>query len=272
MLAKIITSGETRPIALQRMRRALRSLSVQGLTTNREFLLRVLDHPAFIAGEIDTHFIERHLGAGLAHEPVEANALRAAVVAALAEQQQRDLERELVPNVPSGWRNNFHSPQWVEYTAGGRDLRVEYRHLGDNRFTVWVGDEARRVSVVSWDPPYLVFEDAAHRQCARVVFDGDRVFVHSAGFDSSLDRKPRFPDKVLAVPAGGCIAPMPGKVIELRVVEGDTVQAGQVLLIMEAMKMEHTVTAPHDGNVAVVSVTAGDQIDADALLVIVEPA
>jgi len=254
------------------MRGALRSLSVQGLTTNREFLLRVLDHPAFIAGEIDTHFIERHLGDGLADEPSEVNSLRAAVVAALAEQQQRDLERELVPDVPSGWRNNYHSPQWVEYAAGERDLRVEYRHLGDNRFSVSVGDEARDLSVVSWEPPYLTFEDGAHRQRARVVFDADRVFVHSAGFDATLHRKPRFPDKLLAVPAGGCIAPMPGKVIELRVAEGDSVQAGQVLLIMEAMKMEHTVTAPHDGTVAQVSVAAGDQVDADALLAVVEPA
>jgi acetyl/propionyl-CoA carboxylase alpha subunit len=270
MLAKIITSGETRDIALQRMRRALRSLSVQGLTTNREFLLRVLDHPAFIAGEIDTHFIDRHLGDGLVDGPNENYARRASVVAALAEQQQRDRGRELVPKVPSGWRNNYHSPQWVEYSAGERELRVEYRHLGDDRFSVWLGEEARELSVVSWDPPYLVFEDGGHRQRARVVFDGDRVFVHNDSFAAALHRKPRFPDKSLAIPPGGCIAPMPGKVIELRVAEGDAVEAGQVLLIMEAMKMEHTVTAPHAGTVAAVSVGAGDQVDADALLVIVE--
>ena len=270
MLAKIITSGETRDIALQRMRRALRSLSVQGLKTNREFLLRVLDHPAFVAAEIDTHFIERHLGDGLTDESAEVDATRAAVVAALAEQQQRDLDRELVPNVPSGWRNNYHSPQWVEYTVGERDLRVEYRHLGDDHFSVWLDGEERDLRVVSWEEPYLVFEDGRHRQRARVIFDGARVFVHSPSFDAALQRKPRFPDKSLAIPAGGCIAPMPGKVIELRVAEGDTVQAGQVLLIMEAMKMEHTVTAPHDGSVTTVSVAAGDQVDADALLAVVE--
>ena len=270
MLAKIITSGETRDIALQRMRRALRSLSVQGLTTNRGFLLRVLNHPAFIAGEIDTHFIERHLADGLTDESAEVDAKRAAVVAALAEQQQRDLERDLVPNVPSGWRNNYHSPQWVEYTAGERDLRVEYRHLGDDHFSVWLDGEARDLRVVSWEEPYLVFEDDRHRQRARVIFDGARVFVHSPSFDAALQRKPRFPDESLAIPVGGCIAPMPGKVIELRVAEGDTVQAGQVLLIMEAMKMEHTVTAPHDGSVTTVSVAAGDQVDADALLAVVE--
>ena len=202
--------------------------------------------------------------------PNENDARRASVVAALAEQQQRDRGRELVPKVPSGWRNNYHSPQWVEYSAGERELRVEYRHLGDDRFSVWLGEEARELSVVSWDPPYLVFEDGGHRQRARVVFDGDRVFVHNDSFAAALHRKPRFPDKSLAIPPGGCIAPMPGKVIELRVAEGDAVEAGQVLLIMEAMKMEHTVTAPHAGTVAAVSVGAGDQVDADALLVIVE--
>jgi 3-methylcrotonyl-CoA carboxylase alpha subunit len=272
MLAKIITSGESRDVALQRMRRALTSLSVQGLTTNREFLLRVLGHSAFIAGEIDTHFIDRHLGDGLLDEPSEDNAREAAVAAALAEQQESNLRRELVPHVPSGWRNNYHTPQWVEYAAGERDIRVEYRHLGDDRFTLWLGDEARDVRIVSWSSPYLVFEDGAHRQRARVIFDGERVFVHSPGFDASLQRKPRFPDKSLAIPAGGCVAPMPGKVIELRVAEGDAVQAGQVLLIMEAMKMEHTVTAPHAGTVAQVSVSAGDQVDADALMVVVEEA
>jgi 3-methylcrotonyl-CoA carboxylase alpha subunit len=270
MLAKIITSGESRDLALQRMRRALRSLSVQGLTTNRDFLLRVLDHPAFVAGEIDTHFIDRHFGDGLLATRSEEREDRAALVAALTEQQRADRERELVPDVPSGWRNNFHTPQWVEYVAGERDIRVEYRHLGDNRFDLWVGGEAHEVSVVSWEAPNLVFELGSLRQKARVRFDGPRVFVHGGALDVTLLRKPRFPDKSLAVPAGGCVAPMPGKVIELRVAEGDSVKAGQVLLIMEAMKMEHTVTAPHDGTIASVSVAAGDQVDADALLAVVE--
>jgi acetyl/propionyl-CoA carboxylase alpha subunit len=270
MLAKIITSGESRDIALQRMRRALRSLSAQGLATNRDFLLRVLDHPAFVAGEIDTHFIDRHLADGLLDGPDPAEAERAAVLATLADQQRRDRGRVLVPHVPSGWRNNYHSPQWVEYSSGDRDLRVEYRHLGDDRFTVWVAGEERTMTVVSWQPPYLIVEDGSHRQRARITFEGDRAYVHTAESNTALYRRPRFPDKSLAIPAGGCVAPMPGKVIELRVAEGDSVEAGQVLLIMEAMKMEHAVTAPHDGTVAQVTVAAGNQVDADALLVVVE--
>lgn len=270
MLAKIITSGESRDVALQRMRRALRGLSVQGLATNRDFLLRVLGHPAFVAGEIDTHFIERHLGDGLLRGTDPAEAERAAVLAALADQQSRDIDRELVPHVPSGWRNNYHTPQWVEYSSGDHDIRVEYHHLGDDRFTVWVGGEERAMRVVSWESPYLVFEDGPHRQKARIRLEGDRAYVHTGESNTALQRKPRFPDKTLAIPAGGCVAPMPGKVIELRVAEGDAVEAGQVLLIMEAMKMEHAVTAPHDGIVAQVTVASGNQVDADSLLVVVE--
>jgi len=270
MMAKIITSGSSRPVALQRMRRALRSLSVQGLTNNRDFLLRVLDHPAFIAGEIDTHFIDRYMGDGLLAPTPVADEDHAAMVAALAEQQQRNLEREHVPDVPSGWRNNYHTPQWVEYEVGGREVRVEYHHLGRGRFDVSVGETTHDVSIVEWDEPNLTFVDGSHRQQARLTFAGDRVFVHTLGYSVALHRKPRFPDLFAAVPEGGCVAPMPGKVIELRVAEGDQVIAGQVLLIMEAMKMEHTVTAPSDGTVASVSVVAGDQVEADALLVVVE--
>jgi 3-methylcrotonyl-CoA carboxylase alpha subunit len=270
MLAKIVTSAESRPLALQRMRRALRSLSVQGVTTNRDFLLRVLDHPAFIAGDIDTHFIDRHLQDELGDAVSEPDQHRAAMAAALAEQQMRDGRRVVLPKIPSGWRNNFHSPQWVEYVVGDRDLRVTYRHLGDNWFDVGLGDEAHRVRVVSWKAPELIVEEGPHRWRARVSFDADRTYVHSTQLSLALQRKPRFPDKSKEIPAGGCIAPMPGKVVELRVAEGDPVTAGQVLLIMEAMKMEHTVTAPQDGTVAQVSVVAGDQVDADALLIVVD--
>lgn len=269
MLAKIITSGETRTLALQRMRRALRSLSVQGVTTNRAFLLRVLDHPAYVAGEIDTHFIDRHLRDLLPDADDERAPWQAAVVSALAEQQQRNRDRVLLPEIPSGWRNNYHTPQWVEYSDGERDLRVEYRHHGDNRFTVWAGESEHEVRVISWEQPRLTWEENGHRQSARVIFDGDGAYVHGSDFSVGLLRKPRFPDKSLAVPPGGCIAPMPGKIIELRVAEGDTVEAGQVLLIMEAMKMEHSVTAPQSGTVAQVTVALGDQVDADALLIVV---
>ncbi len=269
MLAKIITFGDNRTIALQRMRSALRSLSVQGVVNNRDFLLRVLSHPEFIAGNFDTHFIQKHMQEALAEPSDESAERRATVAATLASQQQRDLERVIVPTIPSGWRNNFHTPQWAEYEIGDRLHRVEYRHLGQNIFTVSVGEKEQQVRVVSWADPQITLEADGHRTTARVIMFGDHAYVHGHDLNAALALKPRFPDKSTLVPAGGCVAPMPGKIIEVRVSEGDAVRAGQVLLIMEAMKMEHSVSAPQDGTVDRVSVVNGDQVDADALLVVV---
>jgi len=304
MLAKIITEGESRAVALQRMRSALRSLSAQGIVTNRNFLLDVLDHPEFVAGRFDTHFIDEHMQSALQKAPDEAQEQRAAVFATLAGQQHRSQTQEILPSIPSGWRNNFHTPQWAEYTVGDREHRVEYRHLGDGVFRVsfssaanagdggptgtadaadteGVEGAAHDVSIIAWNDPDLTLEIDGHRTTARVVGIGsrgagtpapegrDRIYVHHHGANVTLTPKPRFPEPGSDIPAGGCIAPMPGKIIELRVHEGDAVEAGQTLLIMEAMKMEHTVTAPQDGVVESIAVAAGDQVDADALLVVV---
>ena len=255
MLAKIITSGENRPLALQRMRRALRSLSVQGVTTNREFLLRVLDHPAFIAGDIDTHFIDRHLQDELGDGPSEADEQRAAIAAALADQQQRDRDRVSRADCPIGVAKQLSHP------AIGRVCRSETARSAWTIAT-WAptgspfgpGRKRGDVRVVSWEPPQLTLEEGRTGGTRASASMATGAYVHTSQFSIGLLRKPRFPDKSQAVPAGGCVAPMPGKVIELRVAEGDTVQAGQVLLIMEAMKMEHSVTAPQDGTVAHVSV------------------
>ena len=269
MLAKIITSGDNRALAIQRMRSALRSLSVQGVVTNRDFLLRVLSHPEFIAGNFDTHFVDDYMQEALTELPDHVEERSAAVVATLAAQQQRELDRVITPTIPSGWRNNFHTPQWAEYEVGERVYRVEYRHLGENLFTVLSGDAEEQVRVVSWDDPRITLEVDGHRSTVRINVSGDHTYVHGNELDAALVLRPRFPDKSLSVPAGGCVAPMPGKIIEIRVSEGDTVQTGQVLLIMEAMKMEHSVTAPLEGTVQQVSVDTGDQVDADALLVVV---
>lgn len=270
MLAKIITYASDRPTALQRMRSALRSLSVHGVVTNREFLLQVLDHAEFVAGNFDTHFIDQHMQGALGEAPDEAIERRGAIIATLAAQQQREREREILPTIPSGWRNNFHTPQVAEYEVSPECVhRVEYRHLGNERFQIACGDLETEVWVRSWEAPNLTLEIDGHRMTARVVRDGDRVYVHNAELDVALRLLPRFPDKSLEVPEGGCVAPMPGKIVEVRVSEGDAVEAGQVLLIMEAMKMEHTVTAPREGTIEHVSVRAGEQVDADALLVVV---
>ena len=279
MLAKIITVGADRVEATRRMRRALRALSVQGLTTNRAFLLKVLEHPAYLEGAIHTHFIEEHaeaLETGLSPQAIA----HAAVAATLAEHERRRAGEAHLPHVPTGFRNNPRSWEWVEYQhadASGGDtalLRLEYRHDGrrPGHFTMRVGHAEHAVELLAWDAPTLRLAVDGLRFDARVITAGAKHFVHARGESVALEERPRFPDRSLEVPAGGCIAPMPGAVVKVNVAEGDAVEAGQVLMVMEAMKMEHAVTAPHAGKVAELHVGEGDQVDADALLAVVEEA
>ncbi|HJL37617.1 MAG TPA: biotin/lipoyl-containing protein, partial [Polyangiaceae bacterium LLY-WYZ-15_(1-7)] len=185
-----------------------------------------------------------------------------------------------LPHVPTGFRNNPRSWEWVEYQhadASGGDtalLRLEYRHDGrrPGHFTMRVGHAEHAVELLAWDAPTLRLAVDGLRFDARVITAGAKHFVHARGESVALEERPRFPDRSLEVPAGGCIAPMPGAVVKVNVAEGDAVEAGQVLMVMEAMKMEHAVTAPHAGKVAELHVGEGDQVDADALLAVVEEA
>jgi acetyl-CoA carboxylase biotin carboxylase subunit len=270
MMAKVIAEGADRSEALRRLRRALRALSVQGLTTNRRFLLQVIEHPAFVAGELHTHFIDEHLSEAL-DAALESRAIIHALVAATLHGHEERRDRAIVPGVPSGFRNNPHTPQRLSFRVGDDEHTVSYRHRfrTPGRFDVTIGESTHEAVVLQQGERSIRFELDGHRMEARVVPTAERVFVQIDGVAVPLGVVPRFPDLSAEVPAGACIAPMPGKVVEVRVAEGDTVTEGQVLLVMEAMKMEHQVVAPEAGTVTALHAEAGEQVEADAVLAIV---
>ena len=271
MMAKVIAEGADRTEALRRLRRALRALSVQGLTTNRRFLLQVIDHPAFVAGELHTHFIEEHLSGDLS-AALDTDAVTKALVAATLHAHEERRGAAVLGSVPSGFRNNPHTPQRLRFRLAEDEHEVSYRHRfrTPGRFDLTIGEAAYEATVLSHDERAIGFELDGHRMTARVVAAGDKRFVQIDGVAVPLALVPRFPDLSAEVPAGACIAPMPGKVVEVRVAEGDTVTQGQVLLVMEAMKMEHKVVAPEAGTVSALHAVAGDQVEADAVLAIVD--
>jgi len=271
MLAKVITWGDDRPEALRRMRRALSEASIHGVVTNRDFLLRVLEHPEFVAGRFDTHFIDDHLADALDPEVDAAAVEEAALAAMLADHEARAAGRQWLPHVAAGFRNNPTEDALVELAHRDRVVRVAYRHLGRGRFRLG-GDEGAEARLVAWDGTTVCWELAGRRRRARVVCHGERRAVTTDRGSFDLLVLPRFPDRAAEAVPGGCVSPMPGKVVELRVSLGDRVDAGQVLLVMEAMKMEHSVTAPHDGVIELIHVEVGDQVDAESLLAVVTPA
>ena len=274
MIAKVIAHGATRAEAIRRLARTLERTSVQGLASNRALLIRVLEHPAFAAGALDTHFLDTHF-AGALGEPADPRRDRLAAIAAmLVTHEEHGASRAVIPGVPNGYRNNFSIAQTVAYALGEQTLMVAYRHRGKGRFDVALdGAASARVRLVSWAAPTLVLEDHdGHRHTLRVVVDEARgqFFVHGTYGSTALVEKPRFPEPGAEQIAGGCVAPMPGKIIKVLVTEGQAVTKGTVLVILEAMKMEHSVAASEDGVVTKIAVSEGEQVDSAQVLAVVE--
>ncbi len=271
MIAKIVTKGGTRIEATQRMIYALENLSVHGIETNREFLIAVLRHPEYVAGNIHTHFIEQHMQAELQAD-IDPLLLRDCSIAAALHLQAARRPSAKVPSVRSGYRNNLWRDQSVQLSVGEQKLSVSYGDAGKGRFRVSVGDFKSEALLVSCNADELVLELEGLRRRYRVVVEGSRVFVQVNGRALTFHEVSRFPDLESAVPEGGCVAPMPGKIVKLDVEVGQQVDKGQRLLVMEAMKMEHSISASAAGTVEQVLVKVGQQVEADQVLIIVQDA
>ncbi len=271
MLGKLIAHAPTRREAAQILRRALDELWIPGLVTNREHLSRILAHPAFLAGELDTHFLERHAGELAARMPGLDRVRVAAVALTLHGIATR---REAAPLAPPGWRNVHVADQAVTYTYGDApsEVAIGYRPSADGGVALAIGGKTTHVSRFGLDGDRLWFVEGSgsgHRRIARVVVRGARAWVQADGLTLALTEQPRFPELATRVVAGGLIAPMPGKVVKVLVGEGQEVAAGAALVVLEAMKMEHTVRAAVTGTVRAIHVAVGDQVDTDRLLAVV---
>ena len=270
LLAKVITWGATREEATRRLARALSEASIQGVRTNRAFLVDVLRHPAWASGELTTHFIGDHLGRWAAPVAPDEVVVAATVAATLVDVEARSAARDVLPGLPLGFRNNpFRDPSLAWRVPGVEDPRVvAYRALGPGRYRVTLADRAEDAWVLSQDGPELRFELAGRLRTARVIPSEHGVDVHVGGFSLELTRVPRFPEADHEGEQGGCRAPMTGKVLDILVAVGDRVAAGQPLIVLEAMKMEHTLEAPYDAEVVEILVERGEVVAADTEMVV----
>ncbi len=276
MLAKVISYGRTRTEACSTLAGALTRARIHGLTTNRAQLVRVLRHPEFLAGNLSTAFLDDHgaedgsgaLAAPLADaEATQISALAAALVSGAAAHAASPAAL-----APAGFRNVGHAAQRRTYRLGEDEFEVAYTR--DRSGARPVGGLAEIVTVVQVDEHSAVFEVRGVRRTFEVArYPGPGadtvVDVDSPLGPVSLVEPPRFSDPSARVAAGSLLAPMPGAVIRVAVAVGDTVTAGQPLLWMEAMKMEHTISAAVDGIVSELPVEVGTQVESGAVLVVV---
>ena len=268
MLAKVIAHGRTRADAARRLARALERAEIHGVTTNRDLLVAILREPGFLAGATDTGYLTRHDPAALAGSAAKATATHA-LAAALARQARHRAEAPVLGTLPSGWRNVFSAPQRVTYTTAGESYAVAYRITGST-IQAWVNDVALGLVVRAASPDRVDLEIDGIRREYRIHQVGAEVYVDASDGSSALSEVPRFGDPEKVAPAGSLLAPMPGLVLRILAEVGAVVTAGQPLLVLEAMKMEQTVSAPAHGVVAELRAKAGEQVTTGQVLAVLE--
>ncbi|MGW4547596.1 ATP-binding protein [Streptomyces violaceorubidus] len=254
MLSKVIAYGPDRATALRRLRAALAGTVTLGVQTNAGFLRRLLAHPAVVAGELDTGLVEREVD-GLVATAVPEAVYEAAAAVRLEALRPRGAGWTDPFSVPNGWRTGGEpKPVAFPLRATGQEPVI---HTPRGSHTVT--DD--RVAV-TLDGVRHTF----HRAADWLGRDGDawQVLDHDP-VAASLDRAAH-------AGADSLTAPMPGTVTVVKVAVGDEVSAGQSLLVVEAMKMEHVVSAPHAGTVAELDVAPGTTVAMDQVLAVIAPA
>jgi propionyl-CoA carboxylase alpha chain len=269
MLAKVISYAPTRRRAALVLADALTRARLHGVRTNRELLVNVLRHQAFLDGATDTAFFGTHGLAALSAPLADARGLRlSATAAALADAAHNRALASVLGSIPSGWRNLASGYQVKTYRDDDADEhRIEYRFTREG--LELPGGESLRLVSSAPDDVVLADGDGVAYRFSVARYDQD-VYIDSALGPVHLVALPRFPEPGSAVEQGSLIAPMPGNVVRLGAAVGEAVNAGQPLVWLEAMKMEHTITAPADGVLVELNVSAGQQVEVGAVLARVE--
>jgi acetyl/propionyl-CoA carboxylase alpha subunit len=275
MLGKVIATGPTRVEAVRLLVDALRRARIHGVGTNRDLLAAILDHDEFGTGKADTGFLERHPPEELLASTLDLRALQLhCLAAALAFQAASRAAAPVLQPVRSGFRNNPGPATVRRFTIGAgeteRELAVGYRLGRAPLFTV--DGEQLDVALIDARPDAVdLVVDGIRRR-----FDVRRyeksVHVDSALGSTTFRPVDRFPSKEHQRPSGSLVAPMPGTVVKVLAASGDTVTKGDPVVVIEAMKMEHTIGAAGDGTVAEILVEVGRQVDIDQVIAVIKAA
>ena len=276
MIAKVVAWGEDRERARLALADALAGTRIAGLNTNLFFLEALARHPAFAETALDTHFIETH-GVAAAEPPAgDTEAMRAmAAVAVLEDRAGRRLARqEAAPDrfSPWGrsdaWRLNGAGRDRLDFDDDGEKATYEVAHTGSG-YRLENGERTVSVAGVARGADgALTAEINGRRQSGAVIADGNRLTVFLDGARRQiLLEDPGTAAESAEVGGGRLTSPMPGTVVRVLVEAGQTVAKDTPLLVLEAMKMEHTIAAPTDGTVEALPFAVGDRVEEGVELV-----
>ena len=253
MLAKLICYGKDREEARRRLRKALADTCLLGLGDNRQFLAALLDHPDFISGAATTDFIKDGFAsdASLSVNPLATETWALAAFCLLQDGAW--------PASLDGWQSSMQLAKTITLAANDetRSLRISG---GAKQASVTLGDRHIQLQALQRDGKRLVVNVDGKRHQLSFALAGDSLYLNCGLQSLTFTHLTYAPAATSAAASGIIKAPMDGNVLEVRKQAGDTVTKGEVLVIMEAMKMEHSLKADLDGTLAEVKVRAGDQV------------
>ncbi len=265
MLAKLIAHAEDRTTAIRKLSYALRQLSAQGVTTNRDFLIRLIEHPAFVGGEAHTSFITEHLDELIGGVNEQLNKA-SAIAAALYLQRSWQTADSLLAQIPPSYRNNpFRAPS-IKLKVGETETELAWQFSG-GKFEIATMDTSSTAEILACERGAIRLAIDGVQREFRITEVGDTLYVHSSLGSSAVTRLTRHPIPKSASEQGSASSPMPGVVLKILVSEGQQVSAGDALLILEAMKMEQTIRAGADGVVEALKVQPGQVVSPGDILV-----
>jgi 3-methylcrotonyl-CoA carboxylase alpha subunit len=272
MIAKLIVWGADRAQALARLDAALRDTHLVGLHTNVAFVRRVVQSASFATAELDTTLIERERGT-LFDQPGLPLPLAAAGVVAHLLAKEATQEDADPWSRRDGWRLTGGASRRFDLDAGGAHHALTLQRLHDGGTVMTLGQESLSLVTRALGRHRHDVSLGAHRHALTVYGVGEKVAVFGARGSAVIGEYDLIAHAGDAAGEGGRLAaPMPGKVLSIAVKAGDKVQRGQPLAVMEAMKMEHTIHAPHDGVVTELLYAVGDQVNEGAELLRLEVA
>ena len=265
MLSKVIAWAPNRIDAINKLARGLEKAHFGGVKTNRDFLISCLRNESFINGNTTTDFIEREKPNG---EQVlsENQIFNASAAIALWIAMGNRASDEVTDFMPSNWTNGRMPYQRIKLIILKNEIEIKYQLKRSGLFEV-MGTNCKIHAV---DESGIDVEVGSHRFFAQVTRVNNQILINMPFGDLDAVIVPRFIEPGNEVPEGGLVAPMPGKVIEVRVKKGDKVKAGDTLIIIEAMKMEHSIKATENGKVTKLMVSLNQQVDNGATLLVLD--
>ena len=266
MLAKVITKGKNRTDATNKLALALQSLHIGGVITNRDFLVECLRSKHFHKGNTTSDFIEiakPKRSVELSKDELEL----AGISAALWIQGENRSKAQILKGIQSGWTNSRLPKQKISFQFDSEELLISYKSNRDGSFNVNNGVKAK---VINWDISGLDIEIGNLRFFSKITKNDEVIIVHGPWGDILFKIVPRFKSIGQEDQDGGLVAPMPGKVIDLKVKAGSKIKKGETLVVLEAMKMEHTIKATEDGVISELFIDHNDQVENGALLMVIK--